>query len=67
MIPDSDHDVIQDMQFPIKKSDNGFESKTHLSCLLKALQNPPICDFPKDKTYNESALFICGGQSNFSM
>ena len=67
MIPDSDHDVIQKMEFPIKKGEKGFESKTHLSSLLKALQNPPICDFPKDKTYNGSALFVYGGQSSISV
>lgn len=67
MIPDSDHDVIQQMEFPIKKNENGFESKTYLNSLLKALQNPPICDFPKDKTYHGSVLFIYGGQSTISV
>lgn len=65
MIPDGDHEVIQNMEFPIKKTDDGYESLTNLSALLKSMENPPICDFPKDKTYHGCTLFIYGGESSF--
>ncbi|XP_054713675.1 protein ABHD11-like isoform X2 [Uloborus diversus] len=67
MIPDADQEVIQAMKFPIKKGDHGYEPLTNLKVLLKAVQNPPICSFPKGKSYNGNTLFIYGGQSNFSV
>lgn len=67
MIPDGDHEVIQNMEFPLKKSDNGYESLTNLKALLKALQNPPICKFPKEKVFDGNVLFIYGGESNVSL
>lgn len=67
MIPDGDHDVITNMEFPIKKNENGYEPLTNLKVLLKALQDPPICDFPSNKSYDGSVLFIYGGQSSLSM
>ncbi|CAL1278449.1 unnamed protein product [Larinioides sclopetarius] len=67
MIPDEDQEVIQKMEFQIKKTENGYEPQTNLKSILRAILNPPICHFPREGQFGKDALFVYGCKSNFTV
>ncbi|GFY46534.1 hypothetical protein TNIN_338661 [Trichonephila inaurata madagascariensis] len=67
MIPDEDQEIISNMEFQIKRTENGFESKADLNSFFKAILHKPICCFPEDGQFKKDALFIYGCKSNFAV
>ncbi|GFX54524.1 hypothetical protein TNCV_792111 [Trichonephila clavipes] len=67
MIPDEDQEIISNMEFQIKRTENGFESKADLSSFFKAILYTPICCFPEDGQFKKDAFFIYGCKSNFAV
>lgn len=63
MIPDEDREAIQNTEFPIRKTDKGYESLTNLKIIAKAMEDYESMKRNHSGVFSGDALFIYGGKS----
>lgn len=63
MIPDEDREAIQNTEFPIRKTEKGYESLTNLKVIAKAMEDYEGLKRNHSGVFDGEALFIYGGKS----